>query len=279
MAKKKIGYDGLFCVICGEGVEKHALSCPRCGRPYDDSKFLGVEQLGAGGVGWSSHAEDPCFRQQNKKNVKGMIVIMMIVSLFIFAAIYFSGDMEFSEVLPIFGIVMAIEWAFWLLWLILQYGKRKDWEGVVEGKEHTTRQYTRKDNNGHRETYTSEVYTVLFRTNDGKRKKLIRTDLRSWYDYLHEGDPVRYHGKYMDYYEKYDKSRDRFIPCASCGSLRDARETYCGRCGCILLKAPTPAPPRQSSAGSPNGVRFCPNCGASVAGGRFCTSCGGQLHS
>lgn len=127
MAKKKIGYGDFYCVFCGEGVEKKAEICPRCGRPYySENRYGAVPALGAGGVGWSDQVNNPCFKKNSRKNIFGMIIIMMIISVIIFSAIYFTSDMDFDEVLPIFGGVMAIEWVFWIVWLIGQYGKRKD---------------------------------------------------------------------------------------------------------------------------------------------------------
>lgn len=282
MAKKKIGFGDFYCVFCGEGVEKKTEICPRCGRPYNSTnKFGSVPALGAGGVGWSDQTDNPCFKKNNKRNIFGMIIIMMIISVIIFSVIYFTSDMEFDEVLPIFGGVMAIEWIFWIIWLIGQYGKRKDWEGVVERKEHYQREVTRKDNQGYRYTETELIYKVHFRKNSGKKKTLTSIDRSEWYDYLFEGDRIRYHGKNMNYYEKYDKSHDTMIPCASCGSARDARETYCGRCGAILLKGQpmtyTPPIQAQTYTPQPNQANFCPNCGAKSNGGAFCTECGTKL--
>ena len=59
---------------------------------------------------------------------------------------------------------------------------------------------------------------------------------RIWFDYLEVGDQIRYHGKNMSFYEKYDKTKDEFIPCAGCGYDEDSRASYCGKCGCVLLK-------------------------------------------
>lgn len=269
MAKKRIGFGDLFCTVCGERIEKDSDICPRCGAPYDDSKYGGMSAVGAGGVGWSDRADDPGFKARGKKNVVGMFIIMLIISAAIFAVIYFTSKMEFSEFLPIYGIVMAVIWTFWIVWLIVQYTSRKDWEGVVESRRHYLEERSHRNSDNARETYTVHVYEVAFRRNDGKFKKLTSIDSSGWYDYLSEGDVVRYHGRNMNYYEKYDKSRDDVIPCAACGMKRDARETFCGRCGAVMLKG-RPAAQRQSK-------RFCTSCGAPSEGGLFCTKCGARL--
>ena len=203
MAKKRIGFGDLFCTVCGERIEKDSDICPRCGAPYNDSKYGGMSAVGAGGVGWSDRAGDPCFKSRNKKNVIGMLIMMIIISAIIFAVVYFTSDMEFSEFLPIFGGIMAILWTFWIIWLIVQYTSRRDWEGVVESRRKYTEERTRRTSDNERERYTVNVYEIAFRRNDGKLKKLKSIDGSAWYDYLFEGDVVRYHGKNMNYYEKY----------------------------------------------------------------------------
>ena len=284
MAKKRIGYGDFFCVFCGDRIEKNADVCPKCGHPYGDEKFNGISSIGAGGVGWSDRVDDPTFKRNGRKNLKTMIITMLIVSAIIFAVIYFTSDMELSEMLPIFGIVMAIEWGFWLIWLITTVSKSKDWEGRVEEKKTYTQTYTRKDDDGYQQEQTQHICEVYFRLNNGKRKKLKKIDNSAWYDYLAEGDTVRFHGKNMKYYEKYDKSRDPFLPCASCAGSRDARENYCGKCGAVMLKgvvsapaAPYARPAGQDQSAPATEIRFCPNCGAKSDGGAFCSSCGTQL--
>ena len=281
MAKKKFGFGDFYCVFCGERIEKNASACPRCSHPYGDEKFNGVSPFGAGGVGWSDKIDDPCFKKNSSKSLKMSIVTMIIVSAIIFAVIYFTSDMELSEMLPIFGIVMAIEWAFWLIWLIATFKGSKDWEGTVESKKTYVQTYTRKDDDGRTEERVQHIYEVYFRKNDGKKKKLKTIDRSAWYDYLAEGDAVRYHGKHMNYYEKYDKSRDPVLPCASCGILRDSREFYCGKCGAVMLKGAAAAPaPYAKPAGSQSAgsaVSFCPGCGAKTDGGAFCAFCGTKL--
>ena len=269
MAKNRFGHGDHFCTVWGARVEKDMDVCPVCGAPYGDSKYGAVPARGAGGIGWSDRADDPGFKARGKKNVVGMLIIMLIVSAVIFAVIYFTSKMEFSEFLPIYGIVMAVIWTFWIVWLAVQYASRKDWEGVVENRRRYTEERTRRNSNNESEHYTVDVYEVVFRRNDGKIKKLKSIDSPVWFDYLHEGDVVRYHGRNMNYYEKYDKSRDDVIPCAACGMKRDARETFCGRCGAVMLKG-RPAAQRQSK-------RFCTSCGAPSEGGLFCTKCGARL--
>ena len=224
-----------FCTFCGVKRKKGDF-CPGCGHRYGDYTYGGTSAIGGGGIGWSDQVNNPCFNKNNGKTMAGMLVAMVIVSAIIFAVIFFTSDMEFSEMLPIFGGVMVIEWVFWIIWLIGQFGSQRGWEGVVEEKKSYRQEHTDKDEDGHRFTRSNMVYKVHFRKNGGGKKTLTTIDRSAWYDYLSEGDRVRYHGKNMNYYEKYDKSGDPFIPCASCGGTVDARAIYCGQCGAVMLK-------------------------------------------
>ena len=278
MAKKRVGFGDFFCTVCGERIEKNAQTCPKCANPYSEEKYNGAPVLGAGGVGWSDRADDATFRKNNKKNLKASLIGMVVVSLIIALALIFSGQVDLADGGGrLLAVIMAALWGFWLIWLILHFRKKKDWEGVVESRDSRTQESVRRDSDGRRYTETRTIFTTRFRDSGGKKHVLTESDRSSWYDYLAEGDRVRYHGNHMNYYEKYDKSRDSVLPCASCGLLRDPRETYCGKCGAILLKgapAPTPAAAPQAPAGQ---ARFCPNCGAQAIG-PFCTECGVKLN-
>lgn len=292
MANKTTGYGDRFCVFCGKRVAKQAEACPHCGKPYGASlKYGQTPALGAGGVGWSDRADDPGFRRNQRRNTFWSVVIMIIVSIIIFAAIYFSGGRDLGKMLPVSLIVLAGLWVFWIIWLILHNRPKKDWEGVVEDKETFTKEVSRRDSDEHYHTRTQHVYVVRFRRDDGKKAKVKTIDNSLWYNYLFKGDRVRFHGNHMNYYEKYDKSQDECIPCASCGTMRDARETYCGLCGAVMLKgAPVQSqaerkkgaqgsarPAAADGAAQGTNVRRCPACGAEMAGGKFCTECGHKL--
>jgi hypothetical protein len=98
----------------------------------------------------------------------------------------------------------------------IKTGRKKDSEGKAYTEEYTEYiVYIRKLNN--------EIFELKY-------------DNSTRYDYFNIGDYLHYHGsKYLNYFEKYDKSLDTIIFCASCGSLCDIRDNYCDRCGCILL--------------------------------------------
>ncbi|MBR2207970.1 MAG: hypothetical protein IJ859_04080 [Synergistaceae bacterium] len=237
MAKKIFGYGDFYCWKCGKNVEKGHTQCPFCGAFYD--KFDTDNAIGAGGVGWSTQVNHPSFAAWHGRNKKTFQICMIILSLIIGVILFIiPGELDFdAEGLKIYSGVLAIVWTIDLVWYYFNNKTRKDWEGVVENKE--TEEYTRKtkENNGNVNIEYHTRFIIKFRKDDGGSEKLTELDRPSWFDYLNEGDRVRYHGnKGMNYYEKYDKSNDDIIPCAGCGAARDARENFCGRCGCIILK-------------------------------------------
>lgn len=307
--------DDKYCVFCAESVKKKADVCPKCGNPYGPQKFNGITSFGAGGTGWSPYAEDPCFRKNRNKTTVATLVFLIIVSLIIFIFMLFSGDASFkSGGMTAFACAMGVLWIFWIVWYIIKSRPGKVWEGTVDQKEKLSREYSKKNADGTRYKETINIYTVYFRTNEGKKKKDSRQEDSRWYDYLQEGDRVKYHGNLLNYYEKYDKSSDNVLPCASCGSLRDIREDYCGRCGAIMLKSgkghtdatfstgttPQYVPPATSDGPTPHvqavpvndntetvspasapadavGGIICPVCGTVSSGGAFCEECGTKL--
>ncbi|MBQ6018535.1 MAG: zinc-ribbon domain-containing protein [Clostridia bacterium] len=286
MAKKNFGFGDRFCTVCGERVEKNAAACPRCGRPYGNEKYAGVNQTGAGGVGYSSRADDPTLKTQKKKGKAFGFVFLLLFSVGVAAYLLISKQVPATaEGYRNVGLVVGAIWLIDLLWYLSSLRKKKDWEGVVERKEHTTETRSRRDSDGDSHLEHADVYRVYFRTSDGKRRKEQAVGNSRLFDQFFEGERVRHIGR-LDYYEKYDKSRDAFLLCAGCGSSRDARDDYCGRCGCVMLKgAPVAVPYAQTAyappvrtAPPPAQTRFCPHCGAQIdAGANFCNNCGGRL--
>lgn len=274
MAKIRFGTSDRYCTSCGAVTEKQAQICPNCQMPYNISqRCAGISPFGAGGIGWSDQTAHPCFKKNAGKNRLASIIFGAVVCIIIFIVMLVSGDMELnSKGMNIFGIVMAVLWGFWIIWLIASAIPKSDWDGTVGQKESRREEYYSHDSTGNdRIRQTRMKYTVPIRKNGGGVKKIVEYDRTLWYDYLNEGEAVRYHGRNMSYYEKYDKSHDTYLICAGCSDKRDPRETFCGRCGCVLLKG-QPVPVQQQSYMQ---QQFCRSCGRPInAGKRFCGNCG-----
>ncbi|MBQ7565095.1 MAG: zinc ribbon domain-containing protein [Lachnospiraceae bacterium] len=134
------------------------------------------------------------------------------------------------------GGPLALIWLFWFWWYGTNYKKYKNWDGVVEKKEIKEYDEEKRDGSGNKYLEHSTFYRLYFRDDKGKEHTLVERDTPSRYDFFEEGERVRYHGRYTNYYEKYDKSGLDKIPCLGCGAGLDPRQNYCSRCGCIVLK-------------------------------------------
>lgn len=295
--KSMAGYGNGYCPHCGAKREKNGDVCANCGKEYSLEKSMkGVPALGAAGIGWSPYVNAPSLKKQEKKTKRGLRIGMGIVSVIIAAVIMISSKMDFEDLLDggyvtVLGPLVII-WVFWFLWMTINFRKKKGWEGEVINKDQKTYEDKRKDDEGNSWTESTTYYTVYFRDTAGKEHKFVQSRTGSWYDYLEVGDRVRYHGKYTNYYEKYDKSKLEEIPCAGCGARCDTRAKYCTSCGTILFKAEKPVKIQKPAVSSERVqerqkerqkeeapvARFCEQCGTEFEpGARFCEKCGAKL--
>lgn len=240
MGKKRMGYGAFFCWNCGNRIEKKAQQCHGCGAKYDGrNKYGNIAALGAGGVGWSDQANHPCFERYIKNYRKNSYIWLIALSLLIPGGLLLTGELTFNaEGLVVVSVIVGVFWSVGLIFLHKQYGKSQpDWDGTVENKQIFQNTETKKDQDGNRYKEASTEFVISIRKQDGTLHTLIRKNDSTLYDYYRIGDYVHYHGnKYLDYFEKYDKSLDTINFCVSCHRLCDSRDNYCEACGSILLK-------------------------------------------
>ena len=113
--------------------------------------------------------------------------------------------------------------------------KSTTWDGKVVDKKVANKRRRERINSAaaaHDVAYTE--YTVVIEDQRGKKHNLISENNSTSYDYFQVGDQVRHHAG-LNTYEKYDKSRDRTIPCNACGTLNFVENENCSRCKCPLL--------------------------------------------
>ena len=218
-----------YCSSCGAKVRKDNEICPSCGKPFDDEMLYGnTRRIGAGGVGYSEITDHESFKAYKKITGKIWAISIPVITIIVILASMFTGAGLTVGLLA--GIVVFII----MLIVGLMIGRKKPvWEGTVVRKSYHRR---RKDDGA-----DDETYTIFFRTDSGKKKSQVWRSHSSIYDYLKEGDRVRFLGNLgsQNAFEKYDKSEDDRIPCAACGTMMDPRYDYCTVCGCILLKGET----------------------------------------
>lgn len=114
----------------------------------------------------------------------------------------------------------------------------KPWEGVLvdKYKEENTRNLTPKDEDAIPMYEKWITYVLVFRTTDGQKKTLEERKTTKYYDYFRIGDRVLYHPQLNGFYEKYDKSLDRYLICPICGRENKIKNDRCKYCNNILVK-------------------------------------------
>ncbi|HAS92672.1 MAG TPA: hypothetical protein PK516_04920 [Sedimentibacter sp.] len=237
MAKKIIGYGNFFCWNCGNRIEKRKKTCPNCGSIYSgDGKYGNVQALGAGGIGWSNNVNHYSLKKYFKNDRKYSFIWLIGISIIVPAIMLLSGEIDFdSEGIMVIGGILAVFWGTGLLFIFKKGANEPDWDGIVKDKKVFQKTRRKKDSEGKAYTEEYKEFIVYIRKQNNDIFELKDED-SARYDYFNIGDYLHYHGvKYLNYFEKYDKSLDTIIFCASCRNICDIRDNYCERCGCILL--------------------------------------------
>ena len=227
----------MFCENCGAQIADNAKFCENCGAATDVPAHPSyAPRL----VGFSQRIHDPVFEKLQKesfrRSVKHGLFFLPIVILLFQIGPFFSDDFTHPRAL----IVGCIVGGFGLVCTLIGGMKRASastWDGEVIDKK-ITEHTTRRQNDS---VDTHFMHTIFFSLPGGGRKKMQRKlltgGLNAWdmMVYLNIGDKVRYHGK-LDYYEKYDKSRDAEVPCANCRKFVDIRLDKCPHCQVPVIK-------------------------------------------
>ena len=229
----------MFCPHCNAQINDNAKFCPGCGAataaagpaqaPYN-------QRL----VGFSQKIHDPVFENLQKARFRKRLIMGVIwlpAAILLFQIVPFFADDFPRQIALAVGCIVG---GFGLIYTLIHGAKRSSagtWDGEVIDKKITTHDHS--DQDGNYDTFYH--HTIIFRLANGKKKKMLqksRSGAYSTWDmmtYLDVGDKVRYHGK-LNYYEKYDKSRDTEAPCANCRVYVDLRMDVCPNCGVPVIK-------------------------------------------
>ena len=227
MSESFIKPTDIYCSSCGAKLTTKDGHCSSCGKLVGEAQYAGIERIGAAGKGYSENTKHESFARASKATNKGVMIILPIIALVIIVALIVMG------VSPIGSIISGVAtYILMLILALLNMRKKPSWEGTVEKKTYEKIK---------RQGADRRTYLIKFKTDDGKTKKQVWHSYSPVWDYLQEGDKVRYVGDIggVNAFEKYDKSEDESIPCACCGKLMDPRYTYCTICGALLLKGKT----------------------------------------
>ena len=229
----------MFCENCGVQSDGNAKFCENCGAAADAPVQTAYDPRL---VGFSQKIRDPAFenlqREKFRKSVKHGFIFLPVLILLFQIVPFFAGDFTRQRAFTISCVVGG----FGMLWTLAGGAARvlkKTWDGEVIDKKITEQ---RGRNDAAASGCDIDYYhAIVFKLANGRKKKMRRklrtNELDAWdmMIYLNIGDRVRYHGK-LDYYEKYDKSRDAEVPCANCRKYIDIRLEYCPVCQAPVIK-------------------------------------------
>lgn len=227
----------MYCANCGTQISESVRFCPGCGSGINQASPNGPQPAGL--RGFSPRINDPAFAKYVKNSNRWAAIFSIILAVAAVIGFYIAGEagaegMSNPGSLYIgFGIG-----GMFLMIALVQILRRKGgrtWDGTVEDRKikKKTMRHDYGDDNVQYDDYLE--YSVIVRSDQGKRHVMKWKDNDTLYNYFNIGDRVRHHAG-LNSYEKYDKTGDRFIPCNACGTLCDISEDACFRCKCPLLK-------------------------------------------
>ncbi|NLV98680.1 MAG: zinc ribbon domain-containing protein [Clostridiaceae bacterium] len=229
----------MYCQNCGRQLAENSSFCPSCGRALKREILQASQPAQYGGMrGFSTRIADPAFAQYVKSSNRYSAIFTLILAVVAVVGFYIYGEKSSEMDNPgALYIGLGIGGMFLLIALFQILGRKrsKTWDGTVEDKK--IKKKTSQHNYGDGDVRTEDYleYSVIIRSDAGKKHVLTWTNTDVLYNYYNVGDRVRHHSG-LKSYEKYDKSADKFIPCNACGTICDIRDDHCFRCKCPLLK-------------------------------------------
>lgn len=229
----------MYCRNCGTQLAENSSFCPSCGGELQQERPETPQPAQYGGMrGFSTRIADPAFSQYVKNSNSYAAIFTLILAVVAVVGFYIYGEagseMENPESLYI-GLAIGGMFLLIALFQILGRKRSKTWDGTVEDKKIKKKTAQRDYGDGDVRTEDYLEYSVIIRSDEGKKHVLTWTNTDVLYNYYNIGDRVRHHAG-LKSYEKYDKSADKFIPCNACGTLCDIKDDNCFRCKCPLLK-------------------------------------------
>ena len=221
----------MYCTNCGTQISEGVGFCPACGSRINQAAQSAPQPAGL--RGFSPRISDPAFAKYIKNSNRWSAIFSVILAVAAVVGFYIYGESSDEMGNPgalLIGIGIGAMFLIIALAQILGRKRSKTWDGTVEDKK--IKKKTIRNDYGN-EYYLE--YSIIVRSDQGKRHVLKWKDNDTLYNYYKVGDRVRHHAG-LNSCEKYDKTGDAFIPCSACGTLCDIQEDYCFRCKCPLLK-------------------------------------------
>lgn len=237
----------MICPNCGIDSDKSVKFCVGCGGPLLMSGERNAEETqtnqakpGKTGslIGYSERINDPAFASYRRQTTAwsfifaGILAVVVIVGFFIYGET--STEMDNPQALYI-GLGIGGMFLTIALLATISRMRIKQWDGVVIDKKIEKKTRRTKDSGGQYYTERYTLYTIVYKTDQGKIINKFEEDDDTVFNYFEIGDQVRHH-KGLGTLEKYDKSRDSIIFCNACSTINDINDDKCYRCSCPLLK-------------------------------------------
>lgn len=236
-----------FCTYCGSELNYQAKFCGKCGMEVVNQTNVNNPSANSSAaynvplsIGFSDRINNPEVINtidERKKRGRGCIFIGIPLPLIILLIVsYASEELGLNDALVFGGGLSFVFLIIYINTSIISNAKRS-WDGIVVNKK--TKNRSRRYSDGDVQNYTE--YIIYFRTDSGKKKLSVNNSMsspeyRDYYDYLNVGDRVRYHPHLSFMYEKYDKTKDKYIPCMFCKTMNDIHSDRCEDCNNLLFK-------------------------------------------
>lgn len=232
----------MYCPSCGASLKDGAKFCENCGtrivssgtaRTLNESYYDDYGGRPRIAPGYSRRIGDEdiiaALKKQKRAGRIGAVIIvpLPLIGFLIYGAV--SDSMEIGQAF-LFGLIVSAIFALSALISGLKKKAEKPFEGTVTRMEHTIRLGDAKSRGGR----SRDRYLVWFDGTDGKRRK--KEVSLSVFNYLREGDRVRYLPQFPQPYEKNDKSRDGELLCMFCGRRQGIEQDSCSFCHNPIIK-------------------------------------------
>lgn len=228
----------MYCPVCGAAVSGKAKFCRACGSLQGQHSAVSPPAAGSSLVGFSPKISDPALARYLRQSNYWAIIFALILAVVAIVGFYIAGERGTEPDNPeslyiglgIGGMFMTIA-----LFQVLNRKRGKTFDGTVADKHVRKKSRRHEYGDGDYRYVDYLLYTVVVRSDSGKKHFIRVENDDTRYQYYQIGDRVRYHGG-LKSYEKYDKSNDQIIFCNACGTLCDIADDHCFRCKCPLLK-------------------------------------------
>jgi len=226
-----------FCKHCGAALNPGARFCKGCGAAVEAPPAVPAPPQ-TERAGYSPVANTPEFRQlaatkksEDTKFFKVLLIITCVVAVSLFICIWLFIDLIFLN-LFFTACVLSVALTYAIV-LINRINRKKSPPLEVTVWRYFT---TNPDFSGFKEGDNSGNMLYLVKFKDGAGRTIRTTNIHDgrYQEYYQIGDRCLFHPD-IDFFEKYDKSRDTFSLCPFCKGKVELGHTRCTRCKKPLL--------------------------------------------